>query len=130
MDAASAGYADDKRVPARLRPQIEKPRTRLASFRLSAGLTQEEMAWATGMAPASYIRLERGLRRNPPIGWLVNSAIVLNCDIDDLIEDEMLEWHWRGGRHEPPPPEWREREEALERAERWRAYEQDRPRSP
>jgi DNA-binding XRE family transcriptional regulator len=116
-------------VPARLRPQIEKPRTRLASFRLSAGLTQEEMAWATGLASASYIRLERGLRPNPPIGWLANSAIVLGCDLEDLMEDEMHEWHWLGQRHEPPPPEWREREEALERAQRWRAFEQGRPSS-
>jgi transcriptional regulator with XRE-family HTH domain len=130
VDAASGGYADDKGVPARLRPQIENPPTRLAALRLRAGVTQEEMAWATGMASASYNRLERGLHLNPPIGWLANSAIVLGCDIDDLIDDEMLEWHWLGQRHDPPPPEWRERDEALERAERWRAHEQDRPSSP
>jgi transcriptional regulator with XRE-family HTH domain len=94
-------------------------RTRLAAARVATGLTQKEMAWAIGIPIANYIRLERGQHRNPPLGWLVNAAIVLACPLDELIDDAMCGWY-RFDRAEPLPTGWRERPEVLARAERWR----------
>src|SRR3712207_2225680 len=110
-------------VPARKRPQIDDPRTHLARLRLEAGLTQEEVAWAAGMAIATYIRLERGEIRNPRIAWLMNCSIVLGCDFDDLLADEMRAWHPLERRN-PPPPEWYTREEVIQRAWRWKEFEE------
>jgi transcriptional regulator with XRE-family HTH domain len=108
-------------VPARA-PQTDV-RTRLAAVRVAAGLTQKELAWAIGIPIANYIRLERGQHRNPPLGWLVNAAIVLDCPLDELIDETMSEWY-HFDRAEPPPPDWRERPEVLTRAERWRIAEE------
>ena len=109
-----------------LRP--EDRLTRLQTLRLCVGLTQKEMAWATGLAIASYKRLEWGELANPPIGWLTNCALVLGADgspcevdLDDLIEDNMYAWH-TFQQSKPPPPSWCERDEMRERAESWRLY--------
>jgi transcriptional regulator with XRE-family HTH domain len=110
-------------VAPRKRPQIENPATWLARLRLEAGLTQAELASAAGLAIATYIRLERGQLANPRIGWLVNCAIVLRREFDDLLEEEMLEWHPLERRN-PPPPEWYQRKEVVERARRWTAFEE------
>jgi transcriptional regulator with XRE-family HTH domain len=110
-------------VPSRA-PQTDV-RTRLAATRVATGLTQKEMAWAIGIPIASYIRLERGQHRNPPFGWLINAATVLDCDLDELIDDAMRKWY-PFDRPAPPPPEWRKRPEARERAERWLRHEQER----
>lgn len=104
-------------MPAHHRQQTEI-RTFLADYRLVAGLTQQEMAWAIGISPASYIRLERGQNRNPPLGWLINAAFVLDVALEDLFEDRLSEWHPLGGRREPPSAEWYQRPKVIERAER------------
>lgn len=101
--------------------QQTKIRSFLADYRLAAGLTQEEMAWAIGISPASYIRLERGEVKNPPLGWLVNASFVLNIELDDLLEARLTDWCLLGGRHGPPPAEWYDRPEVIARVQRFRA---------
>jgi DNA-binding XRE family transcriptional regulator len=108
-------------VPRRA-PQT-KVRTRLAACRAAAGLTQMEMAWAIGVPIASYVRLERGEHKNPPLGWLVNAAIILEHDLDDVMDDSMHEWY-DFDRSKPPSPEWRRRPEVLARAARWLEHEE------
>jgi DNA-binding XRE family transcriptional regulator len=106
-------------------------RSRLAAHRVAKGLTQKEMAWAVGIPIALYVRLERGQHRNPRLGWLVNAAIVLGCELDDVFDDWMTEWHSGDGydQRKPPPREWLERPEVLARAERYRRHEQEGPAS-
>jgi transcriptional regulator with XRE-family HTH domain len=121
------GINDDPRTPSLVpRPDPQtKVRTRLAASRVAAGLTQEEMAWATGIPIALYVRLERGQHRNPRLGWLVNAAIVLDLSLDDVMDEWMADWYRVVGysRSTPPPPEWRSRPEVLKRAERYRRTE-------
>lgn len=66
--------------------------TSLRKWREERGLTQREMAAATGISLRTYKRLERGLIDNPPLGYLVNCARVLDCDPRDIIEDSWLDW--------------------------------------
>lgn len=109
-------------IPAHGKQQSDI-RTRLAAARVSAGLTQTEMAWAVGIPVASYIRLERGKLRNPRLGWLVNASIVLGADLADLLDDSMTAWY-RFDRSEPPSTSWYTRPEVLERAKRWKRDEE------
>jgi transcriptional regulator with XRE-family HTH domain len=67
-----------------------KAQTKLAAARLSAGLTQKDMAEVTGMSRSAYWRLERGRIDNPPLRYLTNCAIVIGVAVDELIEDEWL----------------------------------------
>jgi DNA-binding XRE family transcriptional regulator len=60
--------------------------------RVAARLTQEEMAAATGISRAGYVKLEAGRHPNPLLHWLSNCAIVLDCQLEDLIEDQQREW--------------------------------------
>lgn len=69
-----------------------KPRTKLALKRVAAGHTQIEMVRMTGLSEATYVRLEQGRHKNPPIRSLNNCAMVLRCSLMDLVEDEWLEW--------------------------------------
>jgi transcriptional regulator with XRE-family HTH domain len=101
-------------VAARHRPQKKAP-TKLAGFRVAAGLTQDEMSWATGIPIATYNRLERGELQNPRIAWLTNAAIVLKRDLDEVIEDWMRTWYVALGQHAPPPQEWYESKEVRAR---------------
>lgn len=66
--------------------------TRLALIRHRAGMTQTEVARRIGVSIATYQRLEEGHVDNPPLGYLVNAAIVLNVALADVIEDEWLTW--------------------------------------
>jgi transcriptional regulator with XRE-family HTH domain len=42
-------------------------RTKLAKLRLERGVSQQELAWMTGLSIATYQRLERGQLWNPPL---------------------------------------------------------------
>lgn len=81
------------------------PKTKLGHWRKLRFLTQQQMIDATGIAPATYRRLERGQHRNPQMRWLANCALVLGCTIEDLIEDDWREWSQIGKRPAGPPPE-------------------------
>lgn len=96
-------------MPARRDPGT-KAETKLARVRMARGVTQEELADAIGISEPTYRRLERGLMTSPPLGYLVNAALALGVELDDLIEDVWREWHeLRPDRTEPPAPEdfWR-----------------------
>ena len=89
-----------------------KPRTRLARWRLRRGLTQRELWEATGLSKASYLRIEHGIERNPRVRHLVNLAIALDCQLDDLIEDDWRHWLVLDRSRAPAPPDhdrfWRD----------------------
>lgn len=86
-------------------PRGDRSKTKLGAWRFRRRLTQEQMIEATGMAPATYRRLERGEHRNPQLKWLANCALVLGCSIEDLIEDEWREWSQIGEGPADAPPE-------------------------
>ena len=78
-------------MPARRKPQ-SKQATRLARLRLERGISQVELAQATGISIATLRRLERGNIPNPPLRYLTNCAIVLGVEVEELIEDAWREW--------------------------------------
>jgi transcriptional regulator with XRE-family HTH domain len=87
-----------------------KVETKLARVRMSRAVTQEELADAIGISEPTYRRLERGQMTSPPLGYLVNAALALGVELDDLIEDAWREWHeLRADRPAPPAPDefWR-----------------------
>jgi len=71
-------------------------------------MTQREMWQATGLARATYLRLEHDLDENPPIRYLANCAIVLGCQVEDMIEPTWRAW-WKRLPNEPDAPERPER---------------------
>lgn len=86
--------------------------TKLAAWRVKRGVTQKEMAEATGIPLSTYWRLERGRVWSPPVRYLTNCAIALGCELDDLIEGDVHEWYriTRSTPDDPPDPEvfWRQ----------------------
>lgn len=78
-------------MPAR-RSSQSRAATRLARLRTERGLTQDELAEASGISIATLRRLERGSMPNPPLRYLGNCAIVLGCQLEDLIEEQWRDW--------------------------------------
>ena len=68
-------------------------RTKIARKRLERGISQRALADAVGMTRSTYWRLEQGRNPNPPLGYLINLAIALDCRLLDLIEEEWVRWH-------------------------------------
>lgn len=66
--------------------------TRLALIRKRRGLTQEELAQATGVPLTTIYRLEARQIDNPRIRHLRNLAIALDVDFEHLLEDEWKGW--------------------------------------
>jgi transcriptional regulator with XRE-family HTH domain len=66
-------------------------KNRLRERRRAAGLTQRALSERTGISLRTLQRIERLEVDNPPIRYLANCAIVLGCELEDLIEPE-----WRG----------------------------------
>jgi DNA-binding XRE family transcriptional regulator len=65
--------------------------TRLAETRVRSGLTQAQLAVATGLSVSTLQRLEANSMK--PLLWhVVNIALVLDCAVEDLCEDEWLSW--------------------------------------
>lgn len=71
----------------------EDAKTKLAVWRERRGVTQEELARATGLSMSVYWRLDNGRYDNPPLRYLINCALALGCELDDLVEEEWREWH-------------------------------------
>ena len=69
-----------------------KGQTRLAKMRVARGMTQREVWEATGISRTTHLRLERGGFENPPVRALSNCAIVLGCELEELIEPEWRDW--------------------------------------
>ena len=68
------------------------PKSRLYSRRRVAELSQRELAMRAGISLRTLQRIERLEVDNPPVRYLANCAIVLGCELDDLIEPEWREW--------------------------------------
>lgn len=83
-----------------------KAETRLAIRRLERGLSQAQLARAVGLTRTTYWRLEAGQVANPKLRMLVNLAIALDCELEDLIEDEWREWYPFDKSEAAVPPEW------------------------
>lgn len=66
-------------------------------------MTQQEMWQATGMARATYLKLEHGDYDNPPVRYLTNCAIVLGCQLEELVQAEWRGW-WKRLPHDPDAP--------------------------
>jgi transcriptional regulator with XRE-family HTH domain len=71
-----------------------RPRTRLGELRRKRVpvIKQEAMAEQTGIPLRTYQRLEAGKITNPPIRYLVNCAIVLGVELEEICEPEWLRW--------------------------------------
>ena len=86
--------------------------SKLARWRKRRGVTQEELARATGISLSVLRRLESGRYKNPPVRYLNNCALALGCQLDDVSEDEWGDWLVLDQRHAAAPPEpgecWRE----------------------
>jgi transcriptional regulator with XRE-family HTH domain len=75
--------------------------TRIEQRRREAGLSQEDLAAKARISVRTLQRLEHRDLTNPPIRYLANLAIVLECELEDIIEPAWREWadlDW-GGRH-------------------------------
>ena len=70
-----------------------KIETRLAAWRTKRNITQAELAAAVGMSLTTYRKLERGDFDNPPLRYLVNCSIALDCKLDELLDDRYREWY-------------------------------------
>jgi transcriptional regulator with XRE-family HTH domain len=77
---------------SRPRQSQSKRATRLARLRTERGVSQRELAEATGISLATLRRLERGAKANPPLRYLSNCAIVLGVEVEELIEDSWRKW--------------------------------------
>lgn len=92
-----------------------KRRSKLADWREKRGVTQEELAAATGISTSTIRRMENppSIRAaNPPLRYLQNCAFALGCKLSDLVEPEWQEW-MVFDRRKPKPPDpsnfWRQR---------------------
>lgn len=90
-------------------PPVAKPvqrKTKLAEWREKRGVTQEELAIATGISTSTIRRLENPAdlaKANPPLRYLQNCALALGCKLNQLIEPEWQEWMPFDQRRSRPP---------------------------
>ncbi len=85
-------------------PTRSAGKTKLARLRLDRGYSQLDIELATGIGVRTLQRLEAGEITNPPLMYLVNCAVALECSIEELVEDEWLQfverdyydYHWVG----------------------------------
>jgi transcriptional regulator with XRE-family HTH domain len=63
-------------------PTRSSQRTKLARLRVQADVTQLEMSRLTGIGARTYSKLEQGENTNPPLGYLVNCAAVLERPLE------------------------------------------------
>lgn len=87
-------------APADGSPAGRERWTRLAERRRAAGLSQGDLARLTGVSARTIQRIESRRTTNPPVRYLVNCAIALDCRLEDVVEPEWLTWLDLGA---PPP---------------------------
>jgi transcriptional regulator with XRE-family HTH domain len=68
------------------------PETKLRTLRRARGILQRDLAKMTGVNQRTLQRLEFGEMDNPPLRYLVNCAIALGVELEEVLEDEWLEW--------------------------------------
>ena len=67
-------------------------------------MTQGELADLAGLSPSDYWRLEHNKSpHDVNLRGLVNCALVLGVELDDVIEDEWREWYVFDQRRLGPP---------------------------
>lgn len=77
--------------------------TPLRALRVARGISQERMATAIGISLATYRRLESGRMINPPLRYLVNAALVLAVELDDVVDPKWRTWLTFDARSPGPP---------------------------
>jgi len=89
--------------------------TKLARIRVYRRLQQGELARLAGISRRKLQMLERGEVTDPKLRDLVNLALVLRCELGDIVEDDWLAFSAEGGqlpeelerdRLELPTREW------------------------
>ncbi len=73
-------------------PPRPKRKSKLAQIRRWRGLTQEELAAATGVPLTTIYKLEAGKTWNPRVRHLRNLALALDVPFEQLLEDEWRQW--------------------------------------
>jgi transcriptional regulator with XRE-family HTH domain len=71
-------------------PNLSRVASKIGHLRLARGLTQDAVARQAGMGKRTVERYDRGEVKNPPIRQLLAFAQVLDCSLEDIVED-----HWR-----------------------------------
>jgi len=67
-------------------------------------LSQKKLSELSGVPLRTIQRLERGQVANPPIRNLVNLSMVMECDLEDVCEDDWIRWTvFDAAAPEPPP---------------------------
>lgn len=87
-----------------------KAETKLARVRMARGVTQDELAEAIGISVPTYRRLELNTLPNPGLRYLINAALALGVELDEVLDDEWLAWKtFDANRPGPPAPDefWR-----------------------
>lgn len=76
--------------PKKTRPPRNFAPTKLKAARLKAGMTQAELSRLTGINSGTLKHYEQGSKSfdNAKFNVIFNTCIILNCRIEDLIEDE------------------------------------------
>ena len=69
---------------------------KLQRLRQAAGLSQSQLAEAAGINVGTLRHYEQGSRQfdHAELGTILKACIVLNCRIDDIIEDESIKESW------------------------------------
>jgi len=82
------------------------PDTWLERYRREQGLGQGNFADAVGMSQRNLSRLEHGDMKSPPLGYLVNAAVLLGVDWLELVEDDWTKFRAlrNGAPSEPKRP--------------------------
>lgn len=81
------------RGPAHVGSDLKPPPdTWLERYRREQGLAQHQFASAVGISPRHLSRLEHGDMKSPPLGYLINAAVILAVDWLDLVEDDWIEF--------------------------------------
>jgi DNA-binding XRE family transcriptional regulator len=98
VEAAELSVAAEQRLAAAEEAQRgrrhgkTKVESKLARLRIERGWTQAEMAEYANLAPKTYWKLERRQIPNPPVGYLAACARVLKVPLEEVVEDELLQW--------------------------------------
>jgi transcriptional regulator with XRE-family HTH domain len=80
-----------ERKPGERKQNPSLSETKIARLRVKHGVTQQDLADATGVSIRTIQELERGDVENPRIRGLVNIAAALGVGLKAICEDEWLE---------------------------------------
>lgn len=75
--------------PKKTRPPRNAASTKLKALRVARGITQREMVERTGINAGTYSQYEQGVKNfdNARINVILRVCVVLNCRIDDIMEN-------------------------------------------